>query len=73
MPAERIIFEAPTKAQQAWFIERLGAEANIGNVAPEDVIGLETLRRGLRADTVTLAVYTWTNAWAAQQLMDRHG
>jgi phosphosulfolactate synthase len=73
VPAERIIFEAPTKAQQAWFVERLGAEANIGNVAPEDVIGLETLRRGLRADTVTLAVTKWTNAWATQALLDTSG
>lgn len=73
VPAERIIFEAPTKAQQAWFIERLGAEANVGNVAPEDVIGLETLRRGLRADTVTLAVTKWTNAWATQALLDTSG
>ncbi|MGQ0843821.1 MAG: phosphosulfolactate synthase [Sporichthyaceae bacterium] len=73
VPAERIIFEAPTKAQQAWFVERLGAEANLGNVAPEDVIGLETLRRGLRADTVTLAVDTWTNAWATQALLDTSG
>ncbi len=73
VPADRIIFEAPTKAQQAWFVERLGAEANIGNVAPEDVIGLETLRRGLRADTVTLAVDTWTNAWAAKALFDTSG
>ena len=73
VPAGRIIFETPTKAQQAWFVERLGAGANLGNVAPEDIIGVETLRRGLRADTVTLAVSTWTSAWAAQQLMDRHG
>jgi len=73
VPPGRIIFETPTKAQQAWFIERLGSTANLGNVAPEDIIGVETLRRGLRADTVTLAVSTWTSAWAAQQLMDRHG
>ncbi len=73
VPAARIIFETPTKAQQAWFVERLGATANLGNVAPEDIIGVETIRRGLRADTVTLAVSTWTSAWAAQQLMDRHG
>lgn len=73
VPADRVIFEAPTKAQQAWFVERLGAEANLGNIAPEDVIGLETLRRGLRADTVTLAVDTWTNAWAAKALFDTSG
>jgi len=73
VPAERIIFEAPTKAQQAWFIERLGAEANLGNVAPDDVIGLETLRRGLRADTVALALSSWTNAWVVQQLLGGSG
>ncbi|MGQ0464721.1 MAG: phosphosulfolactate synthase [Sporichthyaceae bacterium] len=73
VPADRIIFETPTKAQQAWFVERLGAEANLGNVAPEDLIGLETLRRGLRADTVTLAVASWTNAWATRALFDTHG
>jgi phosphosulfolactate synthase len=73
VPPERIIFEAPTKAQQAWFIERLGAEANLGNVAPDEVIGVETLRRGLRADTVALALSTWTNAWVARELMDRSG
>lgn len=71
VPADLIIFEAPAKAQQAWFVERLGAGANLGNVTPEDVIGVETLRRGLRADTVTLAVSTWTNAWVARQLLDR--
>lgn len=73
VPAGKIIFETPAKSQQAWFVERLGAEANLGNVAPEDIIGVETLRRGLRADTVTLAVSTWTHAWAARQLMERHG
>jgi phosphosulfolactate synthase len=73
VPAGRIIFETPTKAQQAWFVERLGAEANLGNVAPDDVIGVETLRRGLRADTVGLALSTWTNAWVARELMDRSG
>jgi phosphosulfolactate synthase len=73
VPAERIIFEAPAKGQQAWFVERLGAEANLGNIAPDDLIGVETLRRGLRADTVTLAMATWTNAWAARALLDTQG
>jgi phosphosulfolactate synthase len=73
VPAERIIFEAPTKGQQAWFVERLGAEANLGNIAPDDLIGVETLRRGLRADTVTLSMATWTNAWAARALLDTQG
>ncbi|HEY2834676.1 MAG TPA: phosphosulfolactate synthase [Sporichthyaceae bacterium] len=73
VPADRIIFEAPTKAQQAWFVERLGAGANLGNIAPDDLIGVETLRRGLRADTVTLSMATWTNAWVARTLLDTSG
>lgn len=51
VPAERMIFEAPTKAQQAWFIRRFGADVNLGNIAVDDVLALETLRLGLRADT----------------------
>jgi phosphosulfolactate synthase len=51
IPADRVIFEAPDKAQQAWFIRQLGPDANIGNVAPASVLALETLRLGLRADT----------------------
>lgn len=51
VPGERVIWEAPTKAQQAWFINALGNEANLGNVQPEDVIPLEALRFGLRGDT----------------------
>ncbi|MGH3051517.1 MAG: phosphosulfolactate synthase [Gaiellaceae bacterium] len=47
-----IIFEAPTKASQAWFVRRLGPEVNLGNIPPEEVIPLETLRLGLRADTL---------------------
>lgn len=53
---ERIIFEAPQKAQQAWFIRRFGANVNLGNVAPDEVLPLETLRIGLRADTAELAI-----------------
>ena len=49
-----LIFEAPQKHQQVWFIRHFGAEVNLGNVLPEDVISLETLRLGLRADTLTL-------------------
>ncbi len=48
---ERIIFEAPRRAQQAWLIRRFGAEINLGNVAPEEVLAAETLRLGLRAAT----------------------
>lgn len=48
----RLIFEAPQRHQQVWFIERLGPGVNLGNVLPPDVISLETLRLGLRADTL---------------------
>jgi len=51
LPIDRVIFEAPNKAQQTWFIRTVGHEVNLGNIAPEDVIPLETLRLGLRADT----------------------
>jgi phosphosulfolactate synthase len=54
--AERLVFEAPRKDQQAWLIGRVGPEVNLGNVAPREVLGLEALRLGLRADTM-LAVH----------------
>jgi phosphosulfolactate synthase len=47
-----LIWEAPTKASQAWFIKHFGPEVNLGNIPPEEVIPLETLRLGLRADTL---------------------
>jgi phosphosulfolactate synthase len=47
-----IVFEAPTKASQAWFVRRFGPEVNLGNIPPEEVVPLETLRLGLRADTL---------------------
>jgi phosphosulfolactate synthase len=49
---DRIVFEAPRKAQQVWFLRRFGREVNLGNIAPEDVLSLETLRLGLRSDTM---------------------
>ena len=49
---EDLIFEAPQKSQQAWFIRHLGAEVNLGNIPPEELIPLETLRLGLRSDTM---------------------
>ena len=52
--AGRLIFEAPKKHQQVWFIRLLGPQANLGNIPPGDVISLETLRLGLRADTLEL-------------------
>jgi phosphosulfolactate synthase len=49
---DRILFEAPRKDQQVWFVRRFGPDVNLGNVAPEDVLSLETIRLGLRSDTV---------------------
>jgi phosphosulfolactate synthase len=48
----QVIFEAPSKAAQAWFVKQFGAEVNLGNIPPEEVIPLETLRLGLRGDTL---------------------
>ncbi|SRR5690606_17091775 len=48
----RIIFEAPKKAQQVWFIQQLGTNVNLGNISPEEILPLETLRLGLRSDTM---------------------
>lgn len=52
---QRLLFEAPKAAQQAWFIRRFGAEVNLGNVALTDVLSVETLRLGLRSDTAAVA------------------
>jgi phosphosulfolactate synthase len=48
---DQILWEAPLKSQQAWFINHFGANVNLGNIAPNDIIPLETLRLGLRGDT----------------------
>lgn len=53
IPLDKIIFEAPQKSQQVWFINEYKSNVNLGNIAPNDVIPLETLRLGLRADTFT--------------------
>jgi phosphosulfolactate synthase len=47
-----LIFEAPRKEQQVWFLRRFGIDVNLGNIAPSDVLSLETLRLGLRSDTM---------------------
>ena len=52
IPPERILFEAPRKDQQVWFVRRFGPDVNLGNIAPDDVLSLETIRLGLRSDTV---------------------
>ena len=51
IPFEKIIWEAPQKSQQVWFIKLLGTNVNLGNIAPNEVIPLETIRLGLRGDT----------------------
>ena len=47
-----VIFEAPTKAAQVWFVKQFGPTVNLGNIPPDEVIPLETLRLGLRGDTL---------------------
>lgn len=54
IPEETIIWEAPQKDQQVWFIKLLGTNVNLGNIAPAEVIPLETIRLGLRGDTFHL-------------------
>jgi len=51
VPAQDIMWEAPIKSQQVWFIKMLGPNVNLGNISAEEVIPLETLRLGLRGDT----------------------
>jgi phosphosulfolactate synthase len=54
IPEEKIIWEAPQKAQQLYFLELIGCNVNLGNIAPNEVIPLETMRIGLRGDTFDL-------------------
>jgi phosphosulfolactate synthase len=49
---DELIFEAPTKSSQAWFVKQFGPNVNLGNIPPDEVIPLETLRLGLRGDTL---------------------
>jgi phosphosulfolactate synthase len=49
---QALIFEAPTKSSQAWFVKQFGPNVNLGNIPPDEVIPLETLRLGLRGDTL---------------------
>ena len=51
VPADKIIWEAPIKSQQVFFIKHCGANVNLGNIAPKELIPLETIRLGLRSDT----------------------
>jgi phosphosulfolactate synthase len=54
IPSEKIIWEAPQKSQQLYFIELIGANVNLGNIAPHEMIALEAMRIGLRGDTFGL-------------------
>jgi phosphosulfolactate synthase len=54
IPGEKILWEAPQKAQQLYFIELLGCNVNLGNIAHSEVIPLETMRIGLRGDTFNM-------------------
>ncbi|MFL9485405.1 phosphosulfolactate synthase [Chitinophagaceae bacterium LWZ2-11] len=54
IPGEKIMWEAPQKAQQLYFLELLGCNVNLGNIAPTEVIPLEAMRVGLRGDTFAL-------------------
>jgi len=48
----KLVFEAPLLRQQAWFINRFGPEVNLGNIPTQDIVSLESLRLGLRSETV---------------------
>ncbi|MDR0911910.1 MAG: phosphosulfolactate synthase [Methanobrevibacter sp.] len=52
--ANNIIWEAPNKNQQVFFVKQLGSNVNLGNISPNDIISLETIRQGLRGDTIDL-------------------
>ena len=54
IPEEKILWEAPQKAQQLYFLELIGCNVNLGNIAPSEMIALEAMRIGLRGDTFEL-------------------
>ena len=54
MAQTNLLWEAPQKGQQAWFVKTFGSNVNLGNIAMSDVIPLETLRLGLRGDTLMM-------------------
>lgn len=57
IPSEKIIWEAPKKAQQLYFLQLLGCNVNLGNIAPQEIISLEAMRVGLRGDTFHLYLH----------------
>ncbi|HMR84917.1 MAG TPA: phosphosulfolactate synthase [Niabella sp.] len=62
IPSEKIIWEAPQKAQQLYFLELIGCNVNLGNIPPNEVIALEAMRIGLRGDTFHLYLDSKTTA-----------
>src|ERR1022692_3813687 len=56
VPPEQVLFEAPRKDQQVWFVRRFGPDVNLGNIIPEEVLSLETMRVGLRSDTAIVDI-----------------
>ncbi len=50
--ADQLLFEAPAKEQQVWFVKKFGSNVNLGNITPDDVISCETIRLGIRSDTL---------------------
>jgi len=69
---EKLLFEAPKKEQQVWFIRKYGSNVNLGNIPPEEVIPLETLRLGLRGDTL-LDFYSPDEETELGQVMKTNG
>ena len=65
IPVSQLIFEAPSKASQAWFVKHFGPNVNLGNIPPDEVIPLETLRLGLRGDTLKEVLLGATEAPAS--------
>lgn len=61
---DRVVFEAPRKSQQAWLLRRFGPDVSLGNVAANEILGLEALRLGLRADTLTTLLPVEEPGWA---------
>ena len=60
---DRIIYEAPTRAQQVWLISNIGPHVNLGNIVLSEVLSVESLRLGLRADTIGIGKPTSTSRW----------
>ncbi len=69
---QRVVFEAPRKAQQVWFLRHLGPNVNLANIAPAEVLPLETLRLGLRGDTLDF-YEKWAQVADSEAVRTEHG